>query len=92
MENWQDKDRLGVVNGEERTRKMRANSSSLVIRMSLLLLVQGGDLSPGSFITVSGKQSVSGGCGEGQSDFPASAIFSDSFSLRYSICQGALLG
>ena len=30
--------------------------------------------------------------GEGQSDLPASAIFLNSFNLRYSVCQGAVLG
>ena len=30
------------------------------------------------------------GQGEGQSDPPASAVFSNSFSLKYTICQGAI--
>ena len=30
------------------------------------------------------------GQGEGQSDLPVSAVFSNSFSLKYSICQGAI--
>ena len=32
------------------------------------------------------------GWGKGQSDLCASAIFSNSFSLKYSVCQGAVLG
>lgn len=33
---------------------------------------------------------VGGGVDRGQSDFPASAIFLNSFSLKYSVCQGAI--
>lgn len=31
-------------------------------------------------------------CGEGQRDLLASAVFSNSFILKYSTCQGAMFG
>ena len=50
-------------------------------------LVQGGQFTWGSYELLQ-ERSV----GEGQSELPASAIFSDSFSLTYSIYQHAVFG
>lgn len=97
--NWQETGLgLGEANCEEVHRKIRVsltrfvcseilppNSVSLVIRKSSLLLVQGGDLSQGSFMTYFREKGWVCQC-----DFPVSTLKKKNFfSLRYLICQGA---
>ena len=90
---------LEVVNGEEVTMKTRVsltsfvctdfsapNSPFLVVRMSPFLLVQGKYFSHGSLMICFSEKGLRG-C---QNDFPDSAAFSNFFSLRYLICQGAV--
>lgn len=55
-------------------------SSSFVIRMSSFLLVQGGYLSHGSFISCFQEE-------KGESECPCTCRFSSAFNSKYAICQ-----
>lgn len=76
--NWEDKGELNKVCVCVRFSVLTC--PSLVRRLSSLLLVQGWYSLQGSSWPVSGKKV---GLGEGQSDLPLSAVFLNSFSLRY---------
>lgn len=85
---------LGVVNVGEVARKIRFSLTRFVFTgflapvSSLFSLYREGNLPTGVLWALSEKKGE--GAGRGQSDHPASAMFSSSFSLRYAICWSAM--